>query len=500
MVGFVGPGQAVRMLAAAGRYQASPAAGAALAAIRWPDRAAVIDEDGEITFAELDADSRALAAGLHRRYGLGPGRRVAVMCRNHRGFVIAAVAGARLGCDVVFLNTGFSAPQLGEVLERERADAALVDAEFLPLLEKSGYAGPGADAMDPGLRVTGGDAPAPARPGRMTLLTSGTTGTPKGAPRDLSLAHLAKPFVSLLSTTPLRVGDPMLIAPPLFHALGLMWFGIALTLGCPMVLLRRFRPEAVYEAVERHRVRALIAVPIMLDRLLRGEARGDTSSLAAVVVSGSALRPDLAAAFMDEFGDIVYNIYGSTETGWGAIATPADMRAAPGTVGRPPYGATVRILDEDGGELPPPEVGRVFVGGGLNFAGYSGGGSKEVVRGLMSTGDLGHFDAEGRLFIDSREDDMIVSGGENVYPREVEDLLARHEDVADVAVLGRRDEEYGERLAAFVVRRPGSALTAEELKDYVRANLARYKVPRDVEFVDELPRTATGKVAQTRLR
>jgi fatty-acyl-CoA synthase len=218
------------------------------------------------------------------------------------------------------------------------------------------------------------------------------------------------------------------------------------------------------------------------------------------MVSGAApLTPGLANEIMDEFGDVVFNLYGSTETGWGGIALPRDLREAPGTVGRPPLGTTVRILDGSGRELPQGETGRVFVRTGMLFEQYTGGGSKEVIDGFMSTGDMGHVDAEGRLFIEGRDDDMIVSGGENVFPQEVQDLLGAHDAVDDVAVVGVEDEKFGQRLAAYVVLADGAQVSADDLRAHVRDNLARYKVPRDVEFVDEIPRNPTGKIVKRRL-
>ena len=202
---------------------------------------------------------------------------------------------------------------------------------------------------------------------------------------------------------------------------------------------------------------------------------------------------------MDRFGDVLYNLYGSTEVAWATIATPEDLRAAPGTAGRPPRGTVVKLLDEEGNEVGDGQTGRIFVGNEMAFEGYTGGGSKQNVGGLLSSGDVGHFDAGGRLFIDGRDDEMIVSGGENVFPREVEDLLADHAAVDEVAVIGVADDEFGQRLKAFVVRTDGATAGVDELKDHVKANLARYKVPREIEFIDELPRNSTGKVLKREL-
>ena len=201
---------------------------------------------------------------------------------------------------------------------------------------------------------------------------------------------------------------------------------------------------------------------------------------------------------MDHFGEHLYNLYGSTEVAWATIATPKDLREAPGTVGKPPRGSVVKLYDEDGKPVPRGETGRIFVGNDVQFEGYTGGGSKDEIDGLLSSGDVGHFDEQGRLFIDGRDDDMIVSGGENVFPAEVEELLHGHENVADVAVFGVDDEKYGQRLRAVIVKK--GSLSEKQVKDYVKSNLAGYKAPRDVEFVDELPRTSTGKVLKRELQ
>jgi fatty-acyl-CoA synthase len=202
---------------------------------------------------------------------------------------------------------------------------------------------------------------------------------------------------------------------------------------------------------------------------------------------------------MDTFGDNLYNLYGSTEVAWATIATPEDLRAAPGTAGKPPHGTRIAILDEQGRPVPTGETGRIFVGNEMRMEGYTGGGGKEQIDGLLCSGDVGHLDSEGRLFVDGRDDEMIVSGGENVFPREVEDLLAGHEAVKEVAVVGVDDEQWGQRLRAYVVLHEGAELDEEQVKRYVKENLAAYKVPRDVEFLDELPRNATGKVLKRKL-
>ncbi|MER7504385.1 AMP-binding protein [Nonomuraea pusilla] len=489
------PAVLARVVEAYRRYGVTLATGLAVGAARWPGRAAVIDDGGTATFAELDGRAAALAAALHDRYGLGEGRTAAVLWRNDRGFVEAVAAVSRLGADLLLLNTGLAAPVLRDVLRREGVDVLLADPGLPPVDF------PGARAGDLGaLAAAGGPGPpAPRRPGRLVLLTSGTTGVPKGAGRRLSLLPLAGPFTSMLATVPLRSGEPVLVAPPLFHGLGLLWYAAALVLGCPVVLMRRFDPHAVLAALDRHRAGALVAVPSMLRRLSALRPR-PLPHLRAVVSGGSALPPGLAAAFMDAYGDVLYNLYGSTEAGWVTLATPADLRSAPGTVGRPTRGAVVRVAGPGGREAALGETGPLYVGGGLTFSGYTGGGDgADTLDGLLATGDVGHRDERGLLFVDGRADDMIVSGGENVFPQEVEDVISRLPGVADAAVVGVPDEEYGQRLAAYVVPAPGAALAAEELKRAVKAELGGFKAPRDVVFVEEVPRNQTGKVDRSRL-
>ncbi|HXS47604.1 MAG TPA: SDR family NAD(P)-dependent oxidoreductase [Solirubrobacterales bacterium] len=480
-----------------------------LGAARFPKRAAIADDRGEVSFEELNRRGDAIAAGLRRDHGVGPGAPLAVMCRNHRGFLESIVAGSRLGADLLLLGTDFPAPQLARLFERERPAAIVRDDEFGPLFDQLELGSAQISAWSDG--EVGGPSldrlaatPAeklhrPARPSRLVMLTSGTTGVPKSAPRSQELGAVLGPVTTILSNVPLRSGEPILVAPPFFHGHGFMALSIGLLIGSTVVTQRRFEPGRALAAIEAHRAGSLVAVPVMLDRILRCRAEADegwdTSSLRAVVSGGAALPSSTSSGVMDAFGEILYNLYGSTETGFAAMASPADLRAAPGTVGRPPFGTTLKVLDADRREAAPGEIGHIFIGGPLVIDGYSSDDApKETVGRLMNTGDLGHLDQAGRLLIDGREDDMIVSGGENVFPGEVTDVLSRHRAVADVAVVGVEDKEFGQRLRAYVVAAEDAEPTSEEMRLHVKQHLPRFQVPRDVIFVEEIPRTATGKV------
>jgi acyl-CoA synthetase (AMP-forming)/AMP-acid ligase II len=509
------PDKAVRIGERYLHWGASPALGSAACAISHPDEVAMIDEAGQLTWAQTHRRSNALARAL-RNEGIGEGDGVAVMCRNHRYFIEATMACSKLGAVALYLNTAFAGPQLADVVERERPAALIYDDEFTDLLSGIpsslrryvAWEEEGAKRTDESATVEklissapGDDLDPPEEHGRFIILTSGTTGTPKGAQRGEpeGLGALA----ALLAKIPRRHRETAMIAAPLFHSWGFLHFILSLPLAATMVLRPRFDPEDTLRATAERRARTLVVVPVMMQRILElppeVRRRYDLSHLEVTAASGSALPGELANKWMDEFGDNLYNLYGSTEVSWASIATPEEMRQAPGTAGRPPRGTVIRVVDEEGDDVPEGETGRLFIGNEMAFEGYTGGGDKEHLGGLLASGDVGHFDPEGRLFIDGRDDEMIVSGGENVFPREVEDLLSDHEAVVEAAALGVDDEEFGQRLRAFVVTREGSEVSEGELKGYVKANLARFKVPREIVFVDQLPRNATGKVLKREL-
>jgi fatty-acyl-CoA synthase len=492
------------------QWGTGPAGGFLAIATLLPDRTWVVDERGELTFDEVDRRTNALARAL-QRLGVEEGDSVALMARNHRGFVEATVAAAKLGADLIFLNTAFAGPQLVDVLEREDPTVVIHDEEFTGMLEKAHVekrvlswvdGDTDLDTLDSLIEGERDDGlvGVPEHHSRIVILTSGTTGTPKGAPRNEAGIDAA---ISLLSRMPLKFGWKVHIAAPLFHTWGFAHMMLSLLLGHTMVLRRKFDPEAALVVVDEQKCDEVVVIPVMLQRMLAlPDERLDKYSLDTVKVvaaSGSALPGDLALAWMDRFGDNLYNTYGSTEVAYASIATPEDMRKQPATAGKPPWATVVKIFDDQGAEVPQGESGRIFVGNSLLFEGYTGGGQKDMIDGLMSSGDVGRFDEHGLLYVEGRDDEMIVSGGENVFPKEVEDSLARHEAVVEVAAIGVDDDDFGKRLRAFVVLREGASASEDELKAHVKDNLARFKVPREIITLDELPRNATGKVLKREL-
>jgi acyl-CoA synthetase (AMP-forming)/AMP-acid ligase II len=517
IVGPLRPDKAAKIGLTFMRWGASPATGAKIESIHYPHETALIDERGSLTFEQVHRRSNAIANAL-AQMGICAGDGVGIMCRNHRGFVEATLATAKLGASALYLNTAFAGPQLVEVSGREGAKALIYDEEFAGLLEgvdprvmrvvgwceqQDGAARGGEPTLEHLIaRSSTADLAPPKEKPRFVILTSGTTGAPKGAQRSNpdGLFTLA----AMIDKIPYRSRERMVIAAPLFHSWGLLHFAaVGLPTASTMVLRRRFDPEDTLRALQEYDAQVLVAVPVMVQRILALPeatlAKYRLPSLRIVSLSGSALPGELAVSWMDRFGECVYNFYGSTEVGQVSIATPGDLRAAPGTAGRPPRGTVVRLCDANGQPVRCGEVGRIFAGSEMSFEGYTGGGGKEIIDGLLSTGDVGHFDAQGRLFVEGRDDEMIVSGGENVFPREVEDLLSDHPGVEEAAVIGVADEEFGQRLKAFVVTREGATLTPEEIQSYVKQNLARFKVPREVVFLAQLPRNATGKILKREL-
>ena len=499
------PVAGLRLLREVHRGGTNPYSLLAVTAARWPDRAAIVDDDGVLRYRELQSATESLARRLSGA-GVGPGQAVGVMCRNGHGFVASVFAVALVGADVVLVNTDFRSDALAAALSAHQITAMVADNEFTARIRAASQSG-GASVLivDPAtVRAQEGDPrPDVAAPGRIVLLTSGTTGTPKGVPRTPQMRSAVGVWVTILDRTRLHIGSRISVAMPMFHGLGLGMLMLTMALGGTVLTHRHFDGEAALAQASLHRADAFTAVPVVLARILdlpeRVRARNPLPYLRVVISSGDRLDPALGQQFMDAYGEVLYNGYGSTEVGIGALATPADLRDAPETVGKPVAGCPVRILDKNDRPVGPRVTGRIFVGGGMASEGYTSGGAKAVVAGMTSTGDMGYLDNAGRLFIVGREDDMIISGGENVYPRAVENALAEHPDIAEKAVIGVPDERFGHRLAAFVVLQPGSDIDVPAIREYLKDRVSRFEQPRDIHIVSSIPRNPAGKVLRKEL-
>ncbi|MFR9751307.1 acyl-CoA synthetase [Nocardia sp. 004] len=475
-----------------------------------PDAPALTDEAGTLTYRELDDQSTAIAQGL-RAAGITEGTVIAVLARDHRGLILTMAAAGKLGARLVLMNTGFAKPQFAEVCRREQVKVVLHDSEFLGLLDALPPELPRyLTWVDEGTEVPDGEKtlddlvtagstdplPTPSTAGGFIILTSGTTGLPKGAPRSK-----VSPFATaqLIDRIPFPRGGAQVIVSPIFHSTGFAAWAVGTALGNKVVVRRRFDAEATLRMISDHKAEMLVAVPTMLHRMIELDpairAKYDTSSLKVILLAGSALSPELTIRATEVFGPVLYNLYGSTECAVASVANPRDLALAPGTAGLAPVTCEIRLYDDNDQQVTASNTtARIFVRSGSPFEGYTDGRNKQIIDGYMSSGDVGHFDEHGLLMVDGRDDDMIISGGENVFPQEVEHLLLERPDIFDAAVVGVDDPEFGKRLRAFVVPEQGCTPDEAEIKAYVKSNLARYKVPREVIFLDDLPRNPTGKL------
>jgi acyl-CoA synthetase (AMP-forming)/AMP-acid ligase II len=515
LLGPLRPDKYVRMAGAIRRQGLTGMTGASLAAARRPEGVALVDERGAMTWGELEQHTDALAAALVPYVEDGAGR-IGLLARNHRGFVESLVAAGKLGADVVLLNTAFSGPQLTDLLGREHVDVLIYDQEYAAALAELpdgpvhviAWEEESTEALTLDRLVSehlGHRPPPSTSTPHVVLLTSGTTGAPKGAKRGTSGG--AGDLVAIIERVPWHAEDTVVVAAPMFHAWGFGCLVLATTMANTIVMRRHFDPEQTLAMAARHRAEGMAVVPVMLERIVglpdEVKRRYPLPALRFVTASGSAMEPTALTAFMDTFGDVVYSNYNATEAGAIATATPKDLRADPRSAGRPVRGCEVRILGDEGQELPTGEVGQIAVLNTTPFEGYTqahdGKSTKDHLDGYMLTGDLGRLDAAGRLRVEGRVDDMIISGGENVYPAEVEAVLGAHPDVTEAAVIGVPDEKFGQRLMAYVVLRRGADTDPQQLRSHVRDQLANYKVPREVVVLDELPRNASGKVVKKEL-
>jgi fatty-acyl-CoA synthase len=502
-----------------------------------PTRAAVADAHRRLTYAELEREVNQLAHALGA-LGVQPGDRVAIMLPNCAEFLVVLQALPRLGATAVQIGTRLKAGEIEYILDNARPRAMIVHAslavEAALAVSRAGTPAPGqlievgvngaGQVHGSGVRVApGGTGPhryhallstqpttAPIRgggdAGGIITYTSGTTGKPKGARRNFSQTGL-EAVADLIGQVGVHNRDRHLVVCPLYHSAAPAFALIMMSVGGSLIVCEHFDAEEVLATIEREAVTCAFMVPTQLVRLtaLPREVRSryDTSSLRWILSGAAPLATETARRFQEAFGPILWNFYGATETGLVSLAGPADHTARPGTVGRPLRGNQIRILGEDGEQVPTGQVGELYVRNSMLISGYHGdkGATDSAMReGFFSVGDLARVDEDGHLYLASRLHDMVISGGVNIYPAEIEEHLHLHPDVLEAAVIGVPDEEWGERLKAFVVTRQGAQVSAEDLVQFCREGLADFKRPREVQFLDALPRNPTGKVLKRELR
>ncbi|MGL6234794.1 MAG: AMP-binding protein [Segniliparus sp.] len=482
------------------------------------DRVALVDPEGSLTYRELGRQCSAAVNGLRGLVPRGDKPVIAMLTRNSRYALIGLLGSAGIGARVVMMNTDMGAKQLAEVCAREKVRLVIHDENFAdrlaaldPQIAKLVAARSTRERRDDtlGSLIARASTRAP-RPPRglpeVVILTSGSTGAPKGSQRGAGSGGGHRPSLAagagVFSKLPFRSTDSVFLAPPLFHGWGALVLGLALGLGAKLVLEPGFNAKRSVELIGEHRCTAIILVPTMIQRLLAlghdGLAAIDHSSVRMIGSGGARLDPSSVEGIRQEFGPVLYNLYGATEAAFISIATPSDLVADPECAGSPSIGVTVKVFQNDK-EVPAGMVGDIYVGSALVSPQYTDGRRKEMIGDLLKTGDTGYFNEFGRLFVVGRSDGMIVSGGENVFPEEVELALLGHPQVKDAKVVPVPDDDFGQRLRAFIVPSAADSISAEDVKAFVSTELSRSRVPRDVLFVDDLPRTAMGKVTKSAL-
>ena len=499
-----------------------------------PGALAVASEGTRLTYGAFDAVLNRFANSLRAR-GLGPGAKVAFMMHNSVDYVIAQEAVPRFGGSAVQIGYRLKAAEVAHIFTNSEPDAVIIDAQFASTIERAieiadhrprvvMTVGPVDDALPRSTALSSSvewiswdqaleesseeDVPKDMSGdgGSVIVYTSGTTGKPKGAKRSLSETGVAA-VLDMLSQIGASADEKHLIVCPLYHSAAPAFGKMVLSLGGAIVVHRSFDPEAVLETIEREKITSAFMVPTQLSRLASVDPaiikRTDTSSLRWVMSGAAPLPSETAARFQKAFGPILWNFYGATETGTVTLAGPADHAARPGTVGRLLRETEALILDDDRKPVPAGEVGELWIRNSMIISGYHGNAKATAdssLNGYFSVGDLARLDPDGFLFIESRKHDMIISGGVNIYPAEIEDVLHRHPAIREAAVIGRPDAEWGESICAFVVVNVGREISTDEIESHCRSEMADYKRPRHVQFIDELPRNPTGKVLKRVLR
>ena len=483
----------------------------AFAAARTPERAAVVAPTGDRTYAELNANANRLVRALRSR-GLAEGDSVAILCSNRAEFAEVYAACTRSGLRLTTVNWHLTPDEAAYIVSDCRAQAFVADAshagavppaEGVPVRLAVGGDLPGFDPYDAALAAHDGDDIDDPSLGTAMLYTSGTTGYPKGVRRP------ADPDGLLVAVTAFgyRDGDVHLVTGPLYHTAPYL-FGLQgpLTCGVTTVLMAEWDPEETLALIERHRVTHSHLVPTMFHRLLAlpeaVKARYDTSSMKSALHGAAPCPVAVKQAMLDWWGPVIWEYYGATE-GAGTVVDPHTWLERPGTVGQADL-SRLRVGDDRAEPLPPGEEGLVWIrGDGLARFEYFGDADKTdgAYRGDWFTlGDVGRLDDDGYLFLTDRSANLIISGGVNIYPAEVDAVLLQHPGVADAAVIGVPDAEWGERALAVVEPKPGVELDEPELLAFCRDRLAHFKCPRAVDFVDRLPRDDNGKIYKRRLR
>jgi len=459
----------------------------------YPDQKAVSTPTSEHLYLKLFEDSSRLSVHLFKDFGMIHGSKVALMAENTIEAVISLFAISRTGANVYLLNPEMSKSQFDNLCEQrkfnviiceedliELAQGQFADEQILPLTKLNSVSVQSLIHTETAARLEKRKA------GNVVVLTGGTTGDFKSAGRKQSISDFLNPLVALIDQLDLHWFKSVYIPTPIYHGYGLAALTISILMGSEVHLTPKFNADEACKLIKDNEVEVITLVPLMLQRML-AEDVPSLDSVKRILSGGAALNPSLTETALDQLGPILYNLYGTTEAGFCVIGTPEHLAANPKTIGKTIKGVSRRI----DGSTEPNQVGELQIA------------SKWIMGNAESrwipTGDLAQIDEDGLIFLKGRTDNMIVSGGENVYPKELEDVLVQHEGIKTAAVIGVPDDEFGKRLKAFVVLKSNVNLSEEEIKVWLKSRVARYQMPKAIEFRTELPRTSIGKINKKQL-
>ncbi|WP_256760330.1 AMP-binding protein [Cohnella sp. WQ 127256] len=490
----------VRFLHAVWKYGINVMALLSFAAKTYRNEVAIVDEHETLSYSQLQSQSEKLAFLLQQQYGVRSGYKVGFMCKNHANLVKSIFAASLLGADIYLLNAEMSNSQLDSLLGRYDFHFIVYDGQLSSLIEQSSYSKlkllsyhdhlPSisslvASKVEVNLKLQRTSS------SKLILLTGGTTGKSKAAAHKPSMFRYVNPFIAMITRLNLLHYRTAYIATPIYHGYGVAVCLLFIAMGKKIVVREGFDAAKACDFIHKHQVEVVTVVPLMIHKMLEHDAECLTSL--TCIASGSAeLNPKLVEKTRSKLGDIIYNLYGTSEAGLNMIATPQDLKMAENTIGKKITGVRLKIVDDHKNEVELGKVGQFCI--------KNKGLRKNSHHAWIEVGDLGYRDHQGYYYLCGRVDDMVVSAGVNVYPIEVEQALIKHPEVEDVAVIGVRDEHFGQRLKAFVLLANHASATQEELLDWLRNRVARFQMPREIIFVENMPYTSLGKHDKKYLR
>lgn len=466
----------------------------------YGNKIALVDDREKLSYEELWTDCEQLSLLLHEKFNLKKGRKVAFFCKNHASMVKAIFAVSGVGADIYLLNSEMSTQQFNQLASQHDFDLLIYDIEFSPKIDQSVYKGlkllanhdslPAINNVDM-LNFNVDSLVQRTSFSKIMLLTGGTSGASKTVTHQPSLFNYLSPFMALVDRLKLLQHSTAYIATPIYHGYGIAILFSLIALGKKVVLTQNFNAVTAGTLIDEHQVEVITVVPLMLQRLLDEDPK-KLASLQCVAAGGAPINARLVSRTLKELGDVLFNLYGTSETGLNTIAAPADLRNSPHTIGKKIKGMDLDVLNEANSPAEIGEVGRFCIKNEWSM--------KNKKTSWIETGDIGYVDIQGRYFLSGRVDDMIISGGINVYPLDIERELLEHPHIEDAAVVGIFDEQFGQRLKAFIRPQGVGELSSDNVLQWLKPRVARFQMPKEIVIMERLPYTPLGKLDKKQLK